>query len=199
MKNIFNVDQQNKDLDKKIIIALERISEAYKVLLWEQSKIYGLSPIQIQIIIFIRYHKDEFSKVSYLSEEFNVTKATVSDTIKTLLKKEYIQKEPDPEDSRSYRILLTQEGKKLADNVSTYPTPLLDAIQTTTPSQKKELYSSLLTTIKHLNRSDIISMNRMCFSCRHLKKDGRNYYCNFLKQSLQQEDLRMDCPEHQAV
>ncbi len=44
------------ELNSKILNGLERISEAYKSLLWEQAKVYGISPIQIQILLFITDH-----------------------------------------------------------------------------------------------------------------------------------------------
>ena len=48
----------------KLLIGLERISQAFKVLLWNKAKEYGLSPIQIQILIFVAHHKSEYNNVS---------------------------------------------------------------------------------------------------------------------------------------
>ncbi|MEO0333318.1 MAG: MarR family transcriptional regulator, partial [Bacteroidota bacterium] len=58
-KSVFNPTNQQSDVSSKIVAGLERISEAFKVLLWEKAKSLGLSPIQIQILIFIAYHKSE--------------------------------------------------------------------------------------------------------------------------------------------
>ena len=88
--SIFNPEFQNQNTSSKIIVALERISEAFKVLLWDKAKEYGLSPIQIQILIFVAYHKQELCNVSHLANEFNITKPTVSDAIKALVNKNYI-------------------------------------------------------------------------------------------------------------
>ena len=55
-RHIFNPADQQLDLNSKIIAGLERISEAFKALLWEKAKILRLSPIQIQILIFIKFH-----------------------------------------------------------------------------------------------------------------------------------------------
>ena len=90
MKSIFNPDQQQKDMSSKIVAGLERISEVFKVLLWNKAKEVGLSPIQIQILLFVAFHKDELCNVSHLAKEFNVTKPIVSDAIKALDKKEMI-------------------------------------------------------------------------------------------------------------
>ena len=109
----FNLNEQNQKVESRIVVALERISEAFRVLLWNESKENSLSPIQIQILIFISFHSSEKCKVGYLADEFNMTKATISDSVRVLLSKALVTKETDPSDTRSYSLLLTDEGKKL--------------------------------------------------------------------------------------
>ena len=84
----FHLTEQNQKIESRIVVALERISEAFRVLLWNESKENSLSPIQIQILIFIYFHSTEKCKVGYLADEFNMTKATISDSVKVLLSKE---------------------------------------------------------------------------------------------------------------
>jgi hypothetical protein len=52
-KSSFDLEHQNSKIESKIVASLERISEAFRVLLWNESKENSLSPIQIQILIFI--------------------------------------------------------------------------------------------------------------------------------------------------
>ena len=85
--SVFNLDNQNAGLNSKIVAGLERLSQAFRTLLWEKAKEFGLSPIQIQVLIFIHYHSKEKSTVSYLAQEFNLTKPTISDAIKALEQK----------------------------------------------------------------------------------------------------------------
>jgi hypothetical protein len=58
----FNLNEQNQKIESRIVVALERISEAFRVLLWNESKENSLSPIQIQILIFIYFHSLENAK-----------------------------------------------------------------------------------------------------------------------------------------
>src|SRR5687767_3898697 len=96
-------DINKNSLDYKIVAGLERIALVYRTLLWEESKKFGLSPIQIQILIFTDSHRLP-ATVSYLAEEFNVTKPTISDAVKSLLEKKLVIKIADKIDSRSFRI-----------------------------------------------------------------------------------------------
>ena len=80
-KSVFDLDHQNASVESRIVASLERVSQAFRVLLWNESKEFSLSPIQIQVLIFLLHHSDEKRKVSYLADEFNMTKATISDTV----------------------------------------------------------------------------------------------------------------------
>ena len=83
-KSDFDLNFQNRNIDGRIVAALERISQAFRVLLWQESKDFSLSPIQIQVLIFLLHHSIDKCKVSYLADEFNMTKATISETVKIL-------------------------------------------------------------------------------------------------------------------
>ena|SRR5690554_5715334 len=195
----FNPDYQNLNTQSKIVIALERISQAFRVLLWDQSKELSLSPIQVQILIFLLYHNPEKRKVSYLAKEFNITKASVSDTIKTLEQKQLIAKETHPNDSRSYTISLTEKGKQLAEQTSVFAQHIREPINNLEPGIQENLLESLLGVIRHLNQKGIISVQRMCQNCHFYSHQNNTHFCKLLNQNLQTPQLRIDCAEHQPL
>lgn len=200
MKNSsFNITEQNQKIESRIVVALERISEAFRVLLWNESKTYALSPIQIQILIFLHFHTLEKCKVSYLAEEFNMTKATISDSVKVLLAKDLVNKETDSSDTRSYSLTLTAEGKKIAKKASFFASSIEQPIESLTQEQKTIMLNGLLKLIYDLNQSGIITIQRMCFTCANYQFDGNHHYCKLLKSQLAESELRLDCPEHELV
>ena len=149
----FNLNEQENNIESKIVVALERISQAFRVLLWNESKENSLSPIQIQILIFLLFHTEEKCKVSYLADEFNMTKATISDSIKVLLQKKLISKTNNEEDTRSFAITLTREGKKIALKASAFADAIEQPIGKFSKQQKEILLNSLLKLIYDLNQS----------------------------------------------
>jgi len=198
-KSVFLPEIQEKELESKIVVALERISEAFRVLLWNESKEFGLSPIQIQILIFTDFHEEKLCKGSYLAEEFKLTKATISDSIKVLLQKNLIEKIIDEQDTRSYSIKLTQEGREVSKKLSLFANTLKKPLNTLSETQKKDFWNSLVVVIQTLQQANIISLQRMCFSCQNYQKENNTHFCKLLGQELAHEALRMDCPEHQAI
>ena len=190
---------EEKSVNQKIINGLERISKAFRVLLWEESKLYQISPIQIQLLIFCGTHRKEDLKVSFLATEFDLTKATISDSIKVLLKKELLIKTINAKDSRSFTVQLTKKGKEIVEKTSGFTSALNESIAFLSESEKGVFLKQLMQLIYQLNQKEVISTQRMCLTCYHYKKDGNNHYCNLIEKQLKNTELRIDCDEHQVL
>jgi DNA-binding MarR family transcriptional regulator len=193
--SIFNPEQQQQDLSSKIVAGLERISEVFKILIWEKAKIVGLSPIQIQLLLFIAFHKQEMCSVSHLAKEFNVTKPTISDAIRMLHKKELIIKDYSSPDSRSYTILLSQRGRQMVSETGDFAAPLKNKLTNFEQSELESLFATVSQLIYKLNHNGILTIQRMCFACTFYERQSSHDYCNLLKKPLANNDIRLDCPE----
>lgn len=189
----------NHSINQKITYGLERIAKAFRVLLWEESKLYKISPIQIQILLFCSTHKKENLKVSFLANEFDLTKATVSDSIKVLIKKELLSKEISPSDSRSFTVQLTEKGSEIVKKTKGFSSVLTQSIDTLTAIEKENLLSNILNIIHQLNQQKIISIQRMCLTCYHYEKKGNNHFCKLLNKTLKKAELQIDCIDHKMT
>ncbi|GAB4248419.1 MAG: MarR family winged helix-turn-helix transcriptional regulator [Ekhidna sp.] len=192
MAGSFDPSFQEKDLTSKVVVGLERLSEVFRVMLWEKSKATGLSPIQIQLLLFLHHHNDSLANVSHLSKEFNLKKPTISDAIKSLYQKELITKETG-EDARAYTIHLTKNGKKILKTLVDYDMPLRESVESLSTDETGMLYQSMVVMIHHLNQSGIIQVQRTCLGCQFYKPNGAQAYCNYIKKQLEPNDLRLDC------
>ncbi|TVQ47587.1 MAG: MarR family transcriptional regulator [Saprospirales bacterium] len=197
----FNLDFQNLNIESKIVVSLERIAQAFRVLLWQESKDFSLSPIMIQILIFLQNHHLKKRKVSYLADEFNMTKATISDSVRVLVQKELVRKEFDSTDNRSQILHLTAKGMEVAAKTSLFSQDIRKPIEQMNDTEKELLLLKLLDIISFLNKTGIITLQRMCLSCRYhqYKSDSKSHFCNLLMEKLEVADLRIDCPEHEEV
>ena len=196
-KSNFNPEQQQKDISSKIVAGMERVSEVFKILLWEKAKLVGLSPIQIQILIFIAFHKRNLCNVSHLAKEFNVTKPTVSDAIRILDKKGLIIKDFSSSDSRSYSISLSNLGSDIVSQTYDFSSPLKTQVDSFSKSELEGLFSTLSQLIHKLNRNGILNVQRTCYGCKFYQKNNENDYCNLLQKELLSREIRLDCPEYE--
>jgi len=195
--SIFNPNYQQQNLSSKIVAGLERVSEVFKILLWEKAKLVGLSPIQIQILLFIAYHKTELCNVSHLAKEFNVTKPTISDAIKVLNNKQMIVKDYSSVDSRSYSILLSELGKKIVSQTNDFADPLQSLISGFKQTDLEDVFKTLSELIYKLNSNGILSVQRTCYGCKYYEKNNNTDYCNLLEKNLLKNEIRVDCPEYE--
>lgn len=198
-RSSFDISQHSQHIESKIVVALERISQAFRVLLWKESKASSLSPIQIQILTFLLFHSSEKCKISYLANEFNMTKATVSDSVKLLFQKKLVERVRDSADNRSFSIALTAEGNQVAGNVSSFAGLIERSVHRFTDARKQTLLINLLQLIQNLHMEEVITVQRMCLSCRFYRKDKHVHYCGLLKKKLLTGEMAVDCPEHQLA
>ena len=192
----FNLEWQQQNLDGKIVVALERISEAFRVLLWEQSKSMGLSPIQIQIMIFCGNHHARYRTISYLAHEFNMTKATISDSVKVLAEKQLLVKEKDKLDGRRYVINVTEVGQSIIKQTLGFSDKILATVAMLSPLEKTNTFTSLMGIIYRLQKDGVLEVQRMCPSCRFYERRLSGPYCAHLQKDLNDKELRIDCPDY---
>jgi len=195
--SIFNPEQQAGNLSSKVVAALERLSATFRVLLWNEAKQHGLSPIQVQLLIFLLYYPEEKRTVTHLAYHFNMTKATISDAVKSLESKQLLTRKITEGDSRSHSLHLSKEGKAMARKVERFAIPMQDAVNQLPEDNQATLLESLLQLIYQLNQAEVITPQTMCQNCRFYTQKNGGHYCNLVKSPLKAGDLRVDCPEFQ--
>jgi len=198
MANSFDPRNQQDGLESKLVVGLERVTEVFRVLLWQKAKEAGLSPIQIQLLLFIGSHPKSLSSVSNLSREFNLKKPTVSDAIKSLHEKELVAK-VFGDDGRAYNLRLTPRGDKKVKELEGFEAPLKNEIGKMSASMQSSLYGQLNQLIFGLNQSGIIQVQRMCFGCSFYEKRTQGHYCQFIKKALIDDELRLDCEDYEIA
>lgn len=196
----FDPAQQLVNPDSKIIAALGKFAEVFRVLFQSSAQGHGLSATQLQLLHFINFHPNPMHRRgAFMAKEFNVTKATISDSLKALEKKGLVQKLADEKDSRSSIIGLTAQGTAIAMATAGLTAPLEAILALLPPEQKEHLIHTLFELIYRLNQAGVISTRRMCLNCRFYTGDHRStHYCNLIGQPLLAADLRLECAEFKA-
>ena len=204
MGSVFDLSSQHDDVDARIIAALERLSQVFRVRLREEVQEHNLSPIQAQFLIYLLYHDVELRRVSQLAREFDLTQPTVSDAVASLETKGFVQREQWPEDRRVVTLRLTPEGEKLAISLSNWADPIRERLERFSPEEREAVMLFLIELVGSLQRSGLINVARMCVTCRFFRRDvhpgeASPHHCGLLKVPLGDSDLRVDCPEHEAA
>ena len=139
-----------------------------------------------------------------LAREFDLTKATVSDAVASLETKGLVRRELWPEDRRVVTLWLTPDGEKLATILSEWADPVREHLERFSPGEREVVMRFLMGLIGSLQRSGLITVARMCVTCRFFRQDihpgePSPHQCALLDVPLGRADLRVDCPEHEPA
>jgi DNA-binding MarR family transcriptional regulator len=200
----FDPSSQHGDVDKKIVAALDRISQAYRVLLQGEAQGRNLSPIQARFLVHLLHHRDKLGSVGRLAEEFGLSRATVSDAVRTLESKGLVHRELWPRDGRVASLSLTPAGEEAAAGLSGWADVVEAQLGSFAPEEKEATMRFLMRLIGALQEAGVITVARMCVTCRFFRPDAHPksaspHHCALLDQPLSGADLRTDCPEHEPA
>lgn len=193
-------DQPN-NININIALSLEKLNQVQRVLLWDIAKKENLSPIQIQFLVFLNKHSEDKRRVSVLAEEFDLTKATVSEAVSNLVEKGLLIKDRIKEDKRSYVLDFTSKGLKLVRKLMSWQDILITHIEKIPYEQKQKVNSFLIELIVSLFNDKIISIARMCSTCENLQMNSSNnsYRCALTGRSFTDNEINIDCIHYISV
>lgn len=192
--------KQKNNIDSKIVSALEKLTQVQRILLWDVSKKEGISPIQIRFLIYLSQYPDKLRKISIIAREYDLTKATVSDAIRTLDEKGLLKKQMSKNDKRSYIINLTEKGKSLVKRIDGWEDTLVYHVSKFPPVEKEQVLLFLMELIKSLYDDGIVTIARMCIACKNFKKGVKGFkthYCMLTDRALLDTDLSIGCHKYQ--
>lgn len=190
-------------IEEKIAFAIEKLARVNRILLWNVAKEEKLSPIQIQLLLYLNSHSKEFCRVSNLAEEFGLTQPTVSEAIKSLEGKGLITRKREERDGRAFILELTLAGRKTAEKTSGWSEALKRHIQGFSPQEKEGVMLFLMELIKSLREAGVIRVARMCIACSNFQRNAfpgsrSPHYCRLTSTPLANSELNMDCTGHKS-
>jgi DNA-binding MarR family transcriptional regulator len=141
-------------MEAKIIYNLEKIMAILRGELWHVTEPLGLNPTQANILILLT--ESENSTLSVVAGKLKLSKATVSDSIKSLKGKNFIMQMEHKSDSRIKILMLTETGKKIAGEISDYTKNVAAQIAKMHMSEKATLLESLENLNAKFSRSNFL-------------------------------------------
>ncbi len=186
-----------------LIIALNKISLALRSEAWKQSNSNGLNPTQAQILSLLQ--KSEPQRLSDITQALGISAASASESIRTLVSKQLVNKQPAPDNARAIALSLTEQGQEQAKQSSVYPDFLIPAVEELNIDEQAILLRSLSKLIRTLLLNGQISVARMCYTCTyfqvnaHPENPRQQHHCQFLDTPFGDLELRLDCAEHQLA
>ncbi len=195
---VLDPNSHEGNVSSKIVFALERLSHVFRINWWEASKRFQLSPLQMQILTILRF-QPHLDSVTAVANTLQLTNATVSDAVRMLNHKEFVQKHPDPADGRRHHLTLTATGVSAAEELALFANQIGEFVSIL-PNQTVFL-ESLLQLMAMLQENGMIPLQQMCTTCAHFRRVEAAvspYFCQLLNKPLAVDELRVHCPEYEG-
>jgi DNA-binding MarR family transcriptional regulator len=155
----------SRDLDTKLVAALERVGQALRVELRERAMDEGLSPTQAQILLRLASERPPGQRVGALAAALDVRQPTISDAVAALERKGLLERRPDAGDARAAKLALTAHGRAVADRLSGWDERARAELRRLPRQARKALLTLLLDLIAGLQAAGVVGVARTCRRC----------------------------------
>lgn len=187
----------------RIVEGLERIATALKSEDWARSRSLGVNPTQLAILRVLDGRRSGLS-VKDLSAHLGVSQPTVTDSILALERKALVEKRADQSDGRSVRVVITGGGIASVGASELGAGAVGQATAALEDDDQQQLLVQLVSVIRQLQEQGAIPIQRMCVGCRYFRPyahadAARPHHCTFVDAAFGQQDLRIDCRDHETA
>jgi DNA-binding MarR family transcriptional regulator len=148
--NPAHVKLRSSDPDQELLFAFEKLCRFFRAWYTQEGKRHDLSPVQVQILIYLLRPLTELQNLTILANEFFISKASLSESIKGLMNKKLVTRLSLKSDKRVQYINLTRSGKKLAGQLGQVPKVLDGTIRSMKPAEKQRLMNGVMNMMSSL-------------------------------------------------
>lgn len=192
-----------KGIENCIWAGIARIALVLRHTGWADATEAGLTLTQRQILAALASRKTPMF-VTQVAEDLVLTKPTVSDSVSTLVRKGLVEKVRSTTDARAVELRLTPQGEALASTAGVWPGSLLGATNHLNGEERVNFLRSLIKVVYSLQEQGLIPLNRMCLTCNLFGPEqypGQTHphHCGFTDAPFSNEELQIDCREHQTA
>lgn len=163
----------------------------------------GLPPTQAAVLKMLQANPDGL-RAQFIAERLAVSPASLSDSLRALEQKGWLQRQPDPADRRARRLRLSAEGQALARRLAAPEHGLAALMADLDEADVGALLRITQLMVAQAQRQGLASGLRTCLGCRFFQpyasgRDDLPHICGFTAQAFGDPQLRMDCLEQQPA
>lgn len=174
----------------------ERIGHLLRAEAWKVSTAYDLQPVQLQMLHYLSICNRYSNTPMAVRDYFQLTKGTVSQSLKILETRGYVEKRPDNRDGRSVHLYVSATGTALL--AAHWPPVLLrNAVQHMSFVEEQEIQQALQTLLTALQQANEQQRFGVCATCRHHQAESTGYRCGLTGETLLPNEIDLICREHE--
>lgn len=175
---------------------VERINSLLRSWQRDDAQLSQVPAVQLSALRYLCICNHYSDTVMGVTDYLGLTKGTVSQSLKALEERQWIYKQPDPQDKRIVHLKPTAEGETIAQQLMAVQV-LQHAVQQLGPEQEQQLTNVLQQLLTQIQQQQQRKSFGVCHSCRfHQQQDGKPF-CGLTRQPLPDSATSLICREHQ--
>lgn len=182
----------------RIAMGLHKLGLAMKQQGFQQASEEGLSATQSQILAALVSHGALSG--TELSERIGVTLPTISESVRVLVDKGLVTKQPDPRHPRASLVTPTRRGAAAGTRARAWPEFMAAAVSTLSPDEQRAFFTGVVKMISTLQEQGLVPLDGMCITCTQFRPNVRTgdkpHHCALIDAPLAADQLRIECPDH---
>lgn len=191
---------RRKHAAARIGMALIRMSQATKKMMQAEGDRAGLSPVQIQALLFAFHTREDVATVGHFARTIGATHVTAVKVVNGLIAKGLVAKKRNPQDLRNTLLRLTQKGRECVLAFEEWGGTLEQSLRRLPEELLDHLEAGLGAVAASLKEQGYLVVSEPCRGCIHFKPDigegNEPHYCAMIRKYLSHESTLKECPEH---
>lgn len=197
---IFDPQHRKDNRSARIGMALFRMSQAIKKVTQAESDTLGLSPVQIQALLFAAHTRSDVATVGNFANTIGTTHVTAVKILNGLVRRGLINKSQKAEDRRVTLLSLTSMGREVVNKLDNWGHLLEEALQPISEELLTHFETGLGSIISTLQKKGYLVVSEPCIGCIHYLPNAGDkaapHYCKLIQKYLTHEATLQECPEH---
>jgi DNA-binding MarR family transcriptional regulator len=198
---VFDPELRQRSRAARIAMALLRLTHAVKAISTDEVKGLGLTPMQAQALLWIRYTKPFLTSVGRLAQALGVTHVTAIGVIDALEREGLVTRHTSRLDRRVTLLRLTPAGEAVAERLVHFGHTLETALSSLDEQELAALERGLGAVVWSLRAGGLLQVAEACRGCVYFRENvapGTNepHRCDLIERFLSEQEARLACPDY---
>lgn len=179
---------------------LEKLAELVRAQSWREDAA-GLPPTQRAVVLALGRAAAGL-RAGELASSLGISAASLSDSLRAVETRGWLQRTPDPADGRAMRLQLTPAGAALAARLDGPDSGLAQLVGALPAQDAAALLRAMQLLIREAQLRGLFNGLRTCLDCTFFRPFASGdaaapHVCAFVGAAFGDAQLRTDCPEQQ--
>ncbi len=198
---VFDPELRQRSRAARIAMALLRLSHAVKAISSDEVKGLGLTPMQAQALLWIRYTKPFLTSVGRLAQALGVTHVTAIGIIDALERAGLVTRQVSPIDRRVTLLRLTPAGEQVVERLDAFGHTLEEALTRLDEQELAALERGLGAVVWSLRSNGLLQVAEACRGCVYFHENvapgtDEPHRCTLIERFLSEQEARLACPDY---